>query len=401
MKPDIYIFNSTCELAVANGVFSYMPPKRFREMEAALATLPSFFARESDIVITPGKVDKTWVDNMKACGFTMPQFLTKNEINNLEIDFLRPWGWSPAQHFYFKGIKQNCSKAFNSTVNSEWNDSSRDLYSRITSRDVLSSIISSNPLEIFPKIEELPRVCNSIDEVKQCVDSSERILLKSPWSSSGRGLYLLEPNILGEVNCQWVSGVLKNQKYVMAELWKTKVCDFSFQYFIDEQSDIESVGVTSFRTDKQGNYIGSNFSFHSVYENNARLKAFLTEDVISNLDSIIKSAINQSRIPTEYYGYLGVDCMVYEDDGQYKIQPCVEINLRYNMGVLSLKIKEQLHDNVKGFVSTDYVDNSPAFISEMQEKYPVEIVDNVLDKGFVPISIPNGTRSFITYILVE
>ena len=39
----------------------------------------------------------------------------------------------------------------------------------------------------------------------------------------------------------------------------------------------------------------------------------------------------------KYVGYLGVDMMIYEDEsGEFGVQPCVEINLRYNMGICLL-----------------------------------------------------------------
>lgn len=400
MRPDIYIFNSTCEMAVANGVFSYMPPKRFREMEQSLETLPSFFAQDKDIVIVSNPINEEWINKMQECGFRIPIFATMESIQNTDIGFLRPWGWSPAQHHFFKNLKKKCSKTFINTVNSEWSESYQELYSRITAREILKYLLQDNPLEIFPKIEEIPTVCESIEEVKKLVANSERILLKSPWSSSGRGLYLLEEKLVTKVNEQWISGVLNNQKYVMAEIWKNKICDFSFQYYLDEKSEVHSVGITSFLTDTKGNYIGTNLCFSSIYDNNNYLKNFLNIDIINQLDNKIKSAIKLSKISTSYYGFFGVDCMVYEENGNYKIQPCVEINLRYNMGLLSLKIKEQLHNNCFGHVSTIYVRDISKFLKEMSSRFPAIIMNNKLQKGFLPITNPSKNSSFITFILL-
>ena len=36
-----------------------------------------------------------------------------------------------------------------------------------------------------------------------------------------------------------------------------------------------------------------------------------------------------------YCGFLGVDMMICLEDGRYLLHPCVEINLRMNMGVVS------------------------------------------------------------------
>lgn len=400
MKSDIYIFNSTCEMAVANGVFSYMPPKRFRKMEQDLACIPSFFAKQNDIVIVPYDIPSDWVEKMNSLGLKMPRFLKYEDIPKEEISFLRPWGWSPAAHFYFKNLYENTSSEFKETVNSKWSDSFKDLYSRLTARNVLESIIKDSNSSLYPNIDELPVKCTSLEEVQSCVDSMDRVLLKAPWSSSGRGLYLLDPNVITEVNKQWISGVLKNQKYVMAEVWKEKVCDLSFQYSVDSNGDISFLGTTSFETDSKGNYKGNYINTESVLENNSKLSDFLHDDFLEEVNNNIIIALRKSLIPNKYSFVFGVDCMVYFENGIYKIQPCVEINLRYNMGYLSMKVKERIHPEAKGIVRTDYVSDVDSFLKEHEERFPIVMSDSLLKEGFIPLSYTKSSQAFITYLIL-
>jgi len=387
-------------MSIGNGVFSYMPPKRFRKMEAELATLSAFFARENDIVIVPQSIPDSWINKMKSLGFSMPVFLTKNEIPTNNIGYLRPWGWSPATHFYFKNIKQFTSSNFKHTVNSEWKESFRDLYSRKTSANILKKIIENANNPIFPSNEELPKICQSIDEVKAFVDCAQRVLLKAPWSSSGRGLYLLNPNEFNDINAQWVSGVLKSQKYVMAEYYKEKVCDLSFQFEVLEDFSIVFLGITFFMTDEKGNYKASYLDTESVLENNKELRVFLDSGILKIVRDKLYTVIQDSDISSEYFGSFGVDCMIYKEDGKFRFQPCIEINLRYNMGLLALKIRDKIHPDSRGIVVTEYVKHPEAFIAEMELKNPCLFKEELLYKGFVLLTIPSESNSFLTYILV-
>lgn len=387
-------------MSIANGVFSYMPPKRFRQMEADLATISAFFAGQDDIVIVPNTIPESWLKMMEKLGFIMPVFLKKEDIPKNSVAHIRPWGWSPATHFYFKEIKAFTSISFKETVNSQWKDSYRELYSRKTSAKLLRAIIEKEDNPLFPSIGEIPQVCKSIEEIELVVYKTNRVLLKAPWSSSGRGLYLLNPNEINEINKQWISGVLKSQKYVMAEVYKDKVCDLSFQFYVSEDQSIKSVGTTSFIADLKGNYKGNYLHTESIWDDNKELEEFLNNGLLKDVECVLKTALYKSEIPLNYYGYLGVDCMVYREKGILKFQPCVEINLRYNMGLLALKLSEKIHPKARGVLLTEYVSNVKHFVRDMQEKSPCVFLDNLLYKGFVVLSLPSKDNSFITYFII-
>lgn len=92
MNPDIYFFNSTCELAVGNGYHSYMPPARLRAIEDDLELIVSFLAKKDDIVIVNNAVPVVWITFMEDCGFILPQYSKLSNLINIDINYLKPWG---------------------------------------------------------------------------------------------------------------------------------------------------------------------------------------------------------------------------------------------------------------------------------------------------------------------
>ena len=114
-KANVYYFNPTCELAVANNSFSYMPPLLLQEMERDLAILPFAFASDNDFVLTENLPSEGFLQQLNNAGFNLPTFC---RLDNLEampsgsLGNIYPWGWSPAAHFKLKNLKEKCDPEF-------------------------------------------------------------------------------------------------------------------------------------------------------------------------------------------------------------------------------------------------------------------------------------------------
>lgn len=407
LQSDIYIFNPTCELAIANGTFSYMPPRLLQRFEADLEVIPAYFGRSNDYVIVKEDIDKDWQDFMKDLGFNLPKFILKEELNlplrfNECIGFLRPWGWSPVTHNFFKEIKSYCSDAFKNTPNYNWDSAQKELYSRKTSLNIYKDIISSNKLDYFSGINDTPSICNNLEEVQDNLDKYGKIIVKAPWSSSGRGILIIRGKELSTPESQWISGILKNQKYIMVEELRDKLFDISFHYYIDQCTGVNYIGNASFSTDNKGAYVGNNLQ--AIPDNlDSEIKQFLTKDKIETIADLLKKGLEKSPLEKKYCGYLGVDAYVYRTEKGLKIFPCVEINLRYNMGTLNLRIRDFVHPKSEGLIITDRVmDESVSdFISRMKKEYPVLHKDGKLFKGFVPLTPAGKYSVFVNYLLMK
>ena len=74
-----------------------------------------------------------------------------------------------------------------------------------------------------------------------------------------------------------------------------------------------------------------------------RLSAFISlEDIYKLRDELIQ--VFSTRIAGCYNGYLGVDMMIcrFESSPTYRIHPCVEVNLRMNMGVVAHSLYQRV-----------------------------------------------------------
>ncbi len=407
LQNDIYIFNPTCELAIANGNFSYMPPRMLQRFETDLQVIPAYFAKANDYVVVNDYIDNDWQNFMKFLGFNLPKFILKEELHspqilNNNIGFLKPWGWSPVAHNIFKDVKSHCSHYFKNTPNFNWSKEQKELYSRKTSLNIYKELITDNKLDFISGIEDTPIICYSLADVQENMNRYEKIIVKAPWSSSGRGILIILGKKLSIPDSQWISGILKSQKYIMLEELRDKIFDISFHYHISQSTGVNYIGNASFTTDNKGAYIGNNLQ--AVPANiDYEIKEFLTKDKIEIISNLLEKALNKSPLADKYYGYLGIDAYIYRTKEGLKVFPCVEINLRYNMGTLNLKIRDFVHPNSEGMIITDRILNNTVsnFISEMKNKYPISYKDNKPFKGFIPLTPAKEDTVFINYLLMK
>ena len=327
IRSNIYFFNPTCELAVANGSFSYMAPLLLQEMERDLSILPLAFCTENDIVLTENIPSMEFVQKLNDFGFEMPHFCTLSEIENLpanSFEAISPWGWSPAAHFKFKNLKSKCADLFKKSPVSGWDDKHKLLFERSTSLDFLSGILNESPPCWFIRKEELGRIVMSVEEIEGLLLNHTSLVLKAPLSSSGRGIQIIRKTNLNASNRQWISGVLKQQSYLIAEPFLEKIMDISFQFRISANSEVEYIGYSVFETNSNGQYKGTFIrpELSKLIKNEYVVK---TEIMIKTTAYIITKALETSVYAKLHRGFLGVDSMIINSKGQLMMQPCIEI----------------------------------------------------------------------------
>ena len=124
--PDIYLFNPTCEYAVANGSANWQPNLLLQKMEADLSALPMFFAKPNDYVLVDRIPSAEFIKTLKQIDFEIPNFITKKDaINNTDFinlpkNKLLPWGWSPSAHKFLFPLKESCTASFRQSPVFEW-----------------------------------------------------------------------------------------------------------------------------------------------------------------------------------------------------------------------------------------------------------------------------------------
>ena len=399
---NIYYFNPTCELAVANGSFSYQPPLLLQKMESDLAILPFVFCTPGDFVLTEHKPSAEFQQKMELAGFDLPRFCSLAELETFpegSFDAILPWGWSPAAHFRLKKLKENCSEKFRETQVFNWSDKHRQLYERSASLDFLNQLLNNNPSAFFISKDLIGCKVTSSEEIDSLLKRHSPLVLKAPMSSSGRGIQIIRKPKLDTPNKQWISGILKQQSYLIAEPFLEKKADLSFQFRIISESQIEYLGFSMFETNSNGQYKGTFI--------HPDLKAIMPDENTTELTEMINvtanilcNALKRSIYSSGHIGFLGVDALLFKRERKLKIQPCIEINSRMNMGILTLLLERKIHPEATGRFELFYgkdLDFKTFSTKHMNLSQP-QFLDGKLFSGFLPMAEPNEKNKFGAYI---
>lgn len=406
MLPDLYFFNPTCEPAIANGSSFYTAPARLRKLEEDLSCLPVWLASEKDQVLVTGAVDVPFVNRMLELGFVLPEmvnlrqaFSDSNWLSQPKGG-LRPWGWSPAVGKLFEMVLPSCSEEFRISAVSSWQEGHRELYSRLTGIDLLKDILKKYSFSWLPAEFELAIVCHTIEQIQQKVSRHETAVVKSPWSSSGRGLLLFPNPDSRKKNEEVLSGMLKQQGFVSVEPWLNKVIDLSYQFY-SKNGIISYKGRTFFETDHKGRYLRNFLADEPV--TSGEVSDFLKEHD-SRVISLLQTALSQSNYARLYEGWIGVDSMVFRAaSGELKFQPVVEINGRYTMGAVALKLHDKLVEGSKGYFRI-YFSAGTSFLKfarKQEAEKPLVLRDGKIESGFLALTPQLETNHFGAYLVAE
>ena len=321
----IHYFNPGHEAAVLADSPFYHTPAMVVKMQQDLAFLPFCYAEPDDYIFVP----RDHYDDS-----------TLQLLKGQTVDL---WGLSKqAIHFF-----EQFSKKYDlNLVIPEWNDKYKELCSREFSAFCLASLV-----EEIPGIAKdiIPVFYFDLSEIEYMNrNTPDQLLVKSPYSSSGRGLLWLEKPELSRSSRQIIGGMLKKQGKVSVEKVLEKSIDFSMQFDSDK-----FLGYSIFFTDSKGAYDCTSLASQK------RMEVFLKDCVEPRLLYTVRRKLQKlirEKILPYYSGNIGVDMMIYEiGEDNYYLHPCVEINLRKSMGYVSLKIFEKLgQPNWRGYFTVKY-----------------------------------------------
>ncbi len=119
-----------------------------------------------------------------------------------------------------------------------------------------------------------------------------------------------------------------------------KVEDFALEFYSDGRGKLLFVGYSRFVTDDKGAYRG-NILTGSPEWVEEWIQQYVPFEAFVRIRNMMQKALETSYA-TSYMGFLGVDMMVCRDEGRASVcqPPCVEINLRMNMGIVSHVLRE-------------------------------------------------------------
>ena len=371
MQKKLYLFNPDTDLALADGRANYLPPHSIRKMAEDLATLPYWYAEKDDEACILGQ---------------------KGTIDSNDLDEIIPWGWNSAvcKRLTALGMPDELLPT------PEQLEQIRSLSNRSFAVNLLKELL-------IPDVYcGSATVFFSEAEVETFAGSTAQSLLKAPWSSSGKGLRFCEGH-LSEAHRQWARRILTLQGSIIGESLYNKVEDFAMEFRADGEGDVSFIGYSLFSTDEHGKYQG-NFLADDEQIESVLCKTIHREDLLRIKEKLIE--LLPSRLGG-YKGYLGVDMMIcrFTEEPTFRIHPCVEVNLRMNMGIVARRIFDNyLSPNSTGTFRIDYFANPEDLAKDHQEQtlsFPLCKANGRILSGYQALTPVNGKTNYRAAIRVE
>lgn len=323
----LHVFNPSHDEALAANSPYYTPTLAARGLERDLAALPAHWAEPEDAVLLATETPQP--TEPKHIRFVRPEAMDATLWR--EIDAIRPWGWDALLVHRLRGM----GAPGHLLPDAETLKRIRRLSSRQTAVRLLPLLRAELPDSIG-----LSRFCTSEKEVRQSIREYGCVVLKSPWSCSGRGVFRAAREDLENANgtslLQRVRRILMQQGAIEAEPFYDRQMDFAMEFEAEPGGRLRHLGLALFLTDPSGRYGGN------LVAGQGTLEALLPECIRHQLPALRE--IIRRQLPPLIKGYagpLGIDMMAVKHNGETWLHPCVEINLRHTMGRVALDLYDK------------------------------------------------------------
>ncbi|MBR8537174.1 hypothetical protein KDU71_16510 [Carboxylicivirga sediminis] len=391
----LFIYNPTCDMAVENGTFSYMPPQQLAKFEADISPIMAFLGQANDFVLYESERPLSFEQFWEKLKVNLPQFINKEHLQNIVVNRIFPWGWSQLiGHRYIK-LCQSESLRINASP-----DTFKNFFSRQTSVNLINEL-SSHSLPHFIELPTLPSVVSDIKDIYQQFNhSSQGIVLKTLWSSSGRGLLFIRNQQQLENSTKWAEAQIKKHGSLILEPIYTKIQDASLQFNVLTNGSIEFIDINFFDADSSGHFEKEYFHVPDTIKKHLPIDNSWLKDTA---DKIILS-LQALHIPDFYQGPIGIDAMfIINDDNAVRFYPLVEANLRCNMGLVNLSIKRLIHPDASGSwqISQFKPGEADEFYHRQLQAHPIEISNGKITKGFFPLTPFHSNSRFAAWGIAD
>lgn len=401
--PRIHYFNPGHETAILSGKVNYTPTRQVQIMFRDLACLPLWYAKSHDLVwVEDLPQAELFLSALKPLFPQLPAVVSTESFRHLsgsDVYEAAPWGLSPQSLHHYKRLEMLGKENVRIPL---WNDVYKELTGRQTARKVLAQLKDLLPDMVLP---DTPVFCRSIGEIETYLQRHQPpFVLKTPFSSSGRGLLWLYASDLSLKDRQWIDGAIRKQGEVSIEPALDKQQDWAMEFESDGKGTVTYKGLSVFGTAERGAYSGNILGSESFR------KGFILAQVSSEDFMRVKNALEIAL--SKIYGYLytgciGVDMLLYHEPGKalIAIHPCVEINMRQTMGMVAVQLSEQfLEANHTGRFVVDYA-SLPGEVQErdkdMCQKYPLVTANGKIRSGYLSLCPITGDTHYWAYVIIS
>ena len=371
-------------MALASGSPYYMAPASAKKMASDLSALPSWYAEAGSGVWVSDICQMEWM--REACRLSPSVEWTVDA--DADFDEVAPWGWSSALLHRLRtgGVPMVLLQ----------DEAVADLR-RLSSRQVAVNLLPR--LQMDGTMGESVWL-TSVDEVCTFSSRYDKVLLKAPWSGSGKGIQPLsglpDENLSG-----WARRIIASQGGVVGEPYYNKVEDFAMEFYASD-GKVEFAGYSLFEADARGIYKENWLASDEAIEH--RLAKYVPQEVLVEVRKKLLVEL-PSLLGNAYQGYLGVDMMICWVGEAYAVHPCVEVNLRMNMGVVSrLFFDRFMHPETGGRYVIEYYPrpgDALRFHEEMKLRYPLVVRDGRMVEGYLSLTPVFEDTAYQIYVVVK
>lgn len=359
----LHIFNPEHDIALASNLSNFTAPHAGRQLRHDLGFLPALWADDGDAVLVDDveqarqsyqkavrdlrrKTSNGRLKDIQWMARRVP--VERSKTSSGILHDIQPWGWDKAL----------CAQLKRSGVGEHLLPSADDLEAirQLSHRRVAS--------QLLPQLQREGTVgesfeCRSAEAIDDLLQHYGSLVLKAPWSSSGRGLRFLDAGHTPlSMQAGWVRNMLERQGSIMAEPCYNKVKDFGMEFRCEPDGTIRYLGLSLFHT-ANGAYTGNILATEAAKQ--SWLSTYLPEELTHSIQSDICRLL-APVLKDKYQGPFGVDMMIVSRGGRkdnrgeetgFLLHPCVEINLRRTMGHVALSLSPT-DDDIQAVMRIDY-----------------------------------------------
>ena len=369
MNNRLWLFYPENDIALAHGGANFTAPPAAVKLRRSGEVLPIWMADADDRVSCNG-VNERWLNEVTTA-FGLKADVWNHEDFNLAPT---PWGWSEASKRVFE--KNGFSP--NTLPTSETLAKYRMMSHRRTAAEISRRVAASVNFPIWPAAVEV-----SAREILHDMLRNRPMVVKAPWSSSGRGVTFVETAHCDSA-IQRLEGTIRKQGSVMVEEYAPGHFDFAM-LFSCENGCVTYRGLSIFATDAAtGQYRGN------VVDTQDNLEAILSKRLECGKTESLRRALAEAIeaiIAPEYDGPVGIDLFVTEQNG-LRLVHVVESNLRWTMGFVALGLAR-------------YVNNQAVFEiipGDISASCKPVVHNGKLSSGSLALTPPGGDFTFILKI---
>ena len=320
----LYVFNPEHDLALAANLSNFTAPHAGRQLRHDLGYLPALWAGDEDLILVDDveTAVRAYGRLRAKVGGTPKKFINASQLANEDITDVEPWGWDLALRAFLK------RKGVDVVPEEEQIEVIRDLSHRKHAVDLLRELQ-------LPGCIGTSCCADTIFEIRDEMRLHGKVVVKAPWSSSGRGVRFLTA-AFDDYQERWIKNIVKNQGCVVVEPYYNKVKDFGMEFESDGEGCVKYLGLSLFHT-KNGAYTGNLIAKEE--EKQELLSRYISADLLQRVQEKICQHLGEA-FKGKYQGPFGIDMMVVStaDKDGFLLHPCVEINLRRTMGHVALAI---------------------------------------------------------------